>query len=689
MKKKSIFKQLLVPMVTIVCVLAAVLSGVIVIVSANSYESGIYEENTNKSRLMAGEIATFMDGAYGVTEELAVNPSILTMDTKIQTPILEDCVSRNSYLELLYIQGMDGMQTGRSSGELADRSTRWWFIQMMEQKEAFVSKSYYSVNTGMPCASIFFPMYDEESMVGIFAVDLKLDYLQGLIEEFSNMDEGEFSFVIDGEGVVVAHPDSTQIEELYNYKTLTKTVSSKDEQGNPLTDNQGNILTQEQAFEISEDYQNIITEVMGGNTGSGKLREDGVSYYVSYTTIPLKGASDSWSIITLQKEASAMSMIRHIVLISVVVALLAISAAAFIITLLARRLTKPIVSITSLIGDASDGDFTRKADESSKNELGVLSRSFNKMIGKLSHILTKMATITREVVLSSQHLKGIEENVDSISKAVREISEGSSAQSEDVARVVMRTAELEEDFQQLKEKSGLLLDEAQNTSASGEGGRQKVKELRQRNELITERMGDAYKKIIMLEAQSGKISNIVSTINEISSQTELLALNASIEAARAGEKGRGFAVVAESIGKLAADSTAATTDIETIIVELCRDIAETVSNIEEIKSGIQDQTEIVDRVQGAFSDFNELADQTRSSVGEIEELVVKMHKSERSIVHAIDRIHEISGNTSDLSEKVADALEEQLEGIRHMRGRIDDLSVVSAEMEQEMTKFKI
>ena len=689
MKKKSIFKQLLVPMVTIVCVLAAVLSGVIVIVSANSYESGIYEENTNKSRLMAGEIATFMDGAYGVTEELAVNPSILTMDTKIQTPILEDCVSRNSYLELLYIQGMDGMQTGRSSGELADRSTRWWFIQMMEQKEAFVSKSYYSVNTGMPCASIFFPMYDEESMVGIFAVDLKLDYLQGLIEEFSNMDEGEFSFVIDGEGVVVAHPDSTQIEELYNYKTLTKTVSSKDEQGNPLTDNQGNILTQEQAFEISEDYQNIITEVMGGNTGSGKLREDGVSYYVSYTTIPLKGASDSWSIITLQKEASAMSMIRHIVLISVVVALLAISAAAFIITLLARRLTKPIVSITSLIGDASDGDFTRKADESSKNELGVLSRSFNKMIGKLSHILTKMATITREVVLSSQHLKGIEENVDSISKAVREISEGSSAQSEDVARVVMRTAELEEDFQQLKEKSGLLLDEAQNTSASGEGGRQNVKELRQRNELITERMGDAYKKIIMLEAQSGKISNIVSTINEISSQTELLALNASIEVARAGEKGRGFAVVAESIGKLAADSTAATTDIETIIVELCRDIAETVSNIEEIKSGIQDQTEIVDRVQGAFSDFNELADQTRSSVGEIEELVVKMHKSERSIVHAIDRIHEISGNTSDLSEKVADALEEQLEGIRHMRGRIDDLSVVSAEMEQEMTKFKI
>ncbi len=129
MKKTSIFKQLLLPMIAIVCALAVCLTGIVTFIFMKSYESEIYLRSQDKSQLVSGEIATLLDGAYGITEELSVNPSILTMDTNVQTPILEDCVKRNPYLELLYIQGRDGMQTGRSSGELADRSTRWWFIQ--------------------------------------------------------------------------------------------------------------------------------------------------------------------------------------------------------------------------------------------------------------------------------------------------------------------------------------------------------------------------------------------------------------------------------------------------------------------------------------------------------------------------------------------------------------------------------
>ena len=139
MKKISIFKQLLLPMIAIVCALAVCLTGVITVIFMNSYEGEIYGRSQDKSQLVSGDIATFLDGAYGVTEELSVNPSILTMETEVQTPILEDCVKRNPYLELLYIQGKDGMQTGRSSGELADRSTRWWFIQTME---ALVEEMY-------------------------------------------------------------------------------------------------------------------------------------------------------------------------------------------------------------------------------------------------------------------------------------------------------------------------------------------------------------------------------------------------------------------------------------------------------------------------------------------------------------------------------------------------------------------
>lgn len=581
------------------------------------------------------------------------------------------------------------MQTGRSSGELADRSTRWWFTQTMEEQKAFVSKSYYSVNTGMPCASIFFPMYREDGLVGIFAADLKLDYLQSIIENFSDVENGEYSFVIDGEGVVVAHPDSAQIEELYNYKLLTKTVSQKDGAGQPLTDEQGNILTQEQEITVSEDYQEIISDVMAGNSGSCKMRNEGATYFVSYASIPLKGDSDSWSVITLHRESKAMAPVYRVIVIAIVVDLLVILVAVVVIALLARRLTQPIILITELIREASEGDFTVQAEENNTNEIGTLARSFNKMTRKISAILTKLATITGEVVESSDHLRQIEEEMDATSQAVREIADGTDTQNADVTQVVMQEDELGEKFVQLQKKGELLLADAQNTIISGENGMKSVAELKRQNEAASGRMAEAYAKIMTLEQQSQKISGILNTITEISSETGLLSLNASIEAARAGEHGKGFAVVAESIGKLAANSSSAATDIEEIIAELCKDISEAVKNIEFVRTGMDEQTQVVDTVRDTFADFNALAEKTRESVKGMEQLIEEMHECDSSVVIAVERIRNISAQTANLTEKAADYLEKQLGGIRTVADRIDHLSTVSEEMEREMTKFKI
>lgn len=675
-------------MIVLVCVLALCLMGIVVSIFVKYYEDEIYGRSQEKSKLVSGEIATFLDGAYKVTEELSVNPSILTMETDIQTPILEDCVRRNPYLELLYIQGKDGMQTGRSSGELADRSTRWWFTQTMEEQKAFISKSYYSVNTGMPCASIFFPMYKENDIAGIFAVDLKLDYLQSLIEEFSDMENGEYSFVIDGEGVVVAHPDSVQIEELYNYKQMTKTVSRKDESGQPLVDAQGNIQTEEQSITLSEDYQKIISDVMAGNAKTCKIKNDGESYIVSYASIPLDGESDSWSVITLYREKSVMTPVHRMIALAAGVALFIIVIAILVIAFLARRLTNPVVSITTLIRDAAEGDFSVQADENIKNEIGIMSKSFNKMTQKISAILTKNAIITEEVVESSDNLKQIENNTEKASLAIKEILDGSAAQDLDVKHVVIQQETLGDKFGQLQEKSKFLLVDAQNTITSGENGIQSVKELEKQNEATSNGMAKAYAKIMALEEHSQKISGILSTINEISAETGLLALNASIEAARAGEHGKGFSVVAESIGKLAADSSAATADIETIIVELCSEISDVVTNIETIRVGVDGQTQVVHKVHDTFADFNMLAEKTKESVSSMEGLIIEMHECDRSVVSAVERIRDISANTAELTEKVAQSFEEQLKGIEKVAGCIDNLSKVSEEMKQEMTKFK-
>lgn len=683
MKQGSIFRQLLVPVLLIVCVLAASLVSVMTAMFIRSYEQDIYENEQGQTELMAGEIGTFLDGAYSVTEGLAVNPSILTMRTDTQTPILADCVARNTYLELLYIQGTDGMQTGRSSGELADRSTRWWFTQVMNDQKAFISKSYFSVNTGMPCASIFFPMYDADSIIGIFAVDLKLDYLQEIMEKFSDPENGEISFVIDGEGVVVAHPDNTQIEEQYNYRTLKRTVSETGSQA--VTDADGNIMTREEEFSISDAYKQVIADAMSGHSGSSRISEDGNTYYVSYAPIPLKGDSDSWSVITLREKSAAMSSVYRTAVISVVIVIAAIILAVLIIVIVARRLVNPVVSVARLIGDAADGDFQNRADETIPNELGILSRSFNKLTEKMAGILVTVTEFTTKVMEGSGRLNGIAGDIDETHQSVERIAQGTQDQTKDARNVVDRAADLEEKFRELQEKSTVLLNNAEDTMRSGQQGVQSVSGLKNSNSVTERKMEESYSNIMKLDAHSRRISGIITTINEISEETELLSLNASIEAARAGDAGRGFMVVAESIGKLAADSQTATKNIEEIIKELCGDIVSTVQNIEEIRRDIQNQTEMVRFVEESFGNFQSLAQITKESVGEMEILVSEMQQLDRAMVEAADRIQDVSQNTADVTQNIADSMQDQVSEIQRVAKQVYALSVESEQIKQRLS----
>lgn len=217
---------------------------------------------------------------------------------------------RHPYFGLLYVQGVDGMQTARTTGELGNRSNRWWFIKAMDEQTSFVSKSYYTLGTNAPVTTIAMPVYgDSNKIIGVMAADIYLDELQERVQKYS--DGSQYAFIIDGEGVVIAHPDTVQVSELYNYRTLKKTVLKMDETGAVMVDADGNQVTEEQDIEVPETLMQITVKAINGESGSATYKDnEGVDVISAYQSIMLPGKSDNWAVITIESRDDAMAFIN-------------------------------------------------------------------------------------------------------------------------------------------------------------------------------------------------------------------------------------------------------------------------------------------------------------------------------------------------------------------------------------------
>jgi len=290
-----------------------------------AYDSQIKNETRKVSVSIQQTVNSFMKGAYNLSYELSLNRNTLHAPANGPnagiSPILAYSAERNDFLELLYVTNTMrdslthnyGFQVSRSEGTLGDRSNRWWFLQITKTMQPFVARSYISVTTDMPCTSVFIPMYnDHGEMTHIFGADISLAYMQELVNKFANPGGGMFSFIIDGEGVVIAHPDDKYLETLTNYKTLVRTSAVMDASGKALRGSDGNIITEDEEFYISDGFKSVITTVMNGNRGLELVNYKDVIYYMSYEPITLPGFSDSWSVLTLQDRDAAMRVISQL-----------------------------------------------------------------------------------------------------------------------------------------------------------------------------------------------------------------------------------------------------------------------------------------------------------------------------------------------------------------------------------------
>lgn len=693
-------KSIKIQLIFIMCCLLLILLGTVSVVNYyfidRDYQTYINENNKVLGESLATNVNQYMQNAFNITEGISTNSDTVNFDPVRQESLLIDTVKRYPYIQLIAAHKLNGDQTARSSGKLGNRADRWWFKKFLEEKEPYITKSYYSIATEKPVVTIVHGINTNGSLQGVMMVDLETSTIQQMVEKFSAGRDG-YAYLMDGEGVVVAHPDKQQVSEIYNYKKETKTVLVKDAAGNTVNDEAGNPKTEEQKIIVPEGLKKIVENAMKGSNDAGEYVDgNGDTFICAYRSIALPGKSDPWSLIFVQNKNSAMSFVRSIVIKNIEAGLILLILSGIFVYLFSKRISDPILDILTATDKVKSGDLTAQVNKihiKKQNEIGKLAANFNDMIFNLHELVKQINFSTERVSASAEGLTASSEEstqaANQVAESIVEVARGAELQLQQIKIAVDTVQQMSDGIQQVAGNSNAVAENSNQAAAVAKEGLKSIQQAVAQVTNIEETVNSSAVVIGALDERSREIGQIVSTIAGIATQTNLLALNAAIEAARAGVQGQGFAVVADEIRKLAEQSHRATIEITNLIEKVQADTGKAVAAIKDGTHEAKLGAELVSSVGNEFENIADIITGVSGKVEEISTAIRQIANGSKQIVSSIKSIEQLNNESVNESETVSAATEEQLASMEEIAASGQVLADIAGELKEGVRKFRI
>lgn len=497
--------------------------------------------------------------------------------------------------------------------------------------------------------------------------------------------------VINTTSKIVENEISNADTEDLDYDEYAKSLSDVKLEGMDssyvyVVKNDGTMLYHPTKEKVGQPVENAVIKGVvqqlqdGKKPGTTVVEYDfnGTTKYSAYTIL-----NNENILVLTADESEALAGITTVTGVAVGIIAIVVLIAIIISFIMGRRLMRPLVKVSTIIEDVANGNI--EADFSvvkeSNDEMGLiiekmkeLTQSLGSIVGKIRNSSDTMSSNSYELNdTSSQTLAANNE----ISKAVEDVAEGSTGMAASISKINENLLEMSNETKDINASVDEIKNQTTAVQDSSKIMNDKIKSMQDSSHKMDEGISAISKRIETVNTTVDKVSNIVSVIEEISSETNLLSLNASIEAARAGDAGKGFAVVAQEIRVLSDNTNTELENIKQIIsslVEECRYCVQASGTIVEDNAK---QKEEIKAVLDEFGSLDEQIQKTAEKADEIEELVTAMIELNDDITKSSNSLTDVSAANAAATEEMNANIEElnaMMHGVSEMAGHMNDES---------------
>jgi methyl-accepting chemotaxis protein len=309
-----------------------------------------------------------------------------------------------------------------------------------------------------------------------------------------------------------------------------------------------------------------------------------------------------------------------------------------------------------------------------------LSLAANQSGQATSQIAATIQQVARGTSQQSESVSKTAASVEQMSRAIDGVAHGAADQSEAVTKASTYTAQLSESIQQVSGNVQRVTSDSARASESASEGAKTVKATLEGMNNIRSRVSFSAEKVQEMGSHSSEIGVIVETIEDIASQTNLLALNAAIEAARAGEHGKGFAVVADEVRKLAERSSNATKEISELVRNILATVSEAVRAMEESTQEVEKGVRYAENTGQSYDVILEVIQEVHHQAEEAAKAAETMNRAANELVSAMDSVSAVVEENTAATEEMAASSSEVTQAIENIASVSEENSAAVEEV---------